>query len=485
MFTYKLLLAGLFVLIFPYAQAQTISLNNFQELSHSFYEKQKDSLKKAWACPSIFKEKETQKKYKEIWEGRTDFITGVIAEDNFVYDKVVFEYVESIVQQIVQANGQMVRTKPFLLIDRSSSVNAYAIGGNIIAVNLGLISFSRTREELALAIAHELSHNILEHPENAMKQKAEWLTSDEYKESLDAILDSKYQRLSRLKNVFSGYSFSRSRHQRYHEGDADSLAIELLKKSNISFDPSYFLRLDSVDVPYKQTLKAPLKDYLAAYNLPFEAAWAQKRSRGLSTRNYNFRDTTVTQDSLKTHPDCAERYARNKNAASPVITQTPIPASVRERATRMIIWNIYRNRAFTACLYRILLEKDKGNNNEWYDFMVHNIFTGLYHADKELSRFNVIGVTQKEFISKDYYELQTMLEQMPRESLEKYCRSLQSAGFWTKLTPQEVALKSFLYTLALDTDQTDKNRTKAAREFSTGHPTSLYCEITMPYEKKK
>jgi hypothetical protein len=32
-----------------------------------------------------------------------------------------------------------------------------------------------------------------------MKQRADWLTSEEYKNSLNDILDSKYERLTRLK----------------------------------------------------------------------------------------------------------------------------------------------------------------------------------------------------------------------------------------------------------------------------------------------
>src|SRR5581483_10894673 len=129
---------------------------------------------------------------------------------------------------ITDANHSLVPVKPFVLIDRSSSVNAYAVGSNVLAVNLGLITFSQTREELALAIAHEMSHNILHHVENAMQQKAEWLSSDEYRQSVSDVLNSKYERLSRLKKVLEGYTFSRNRHQRYHESEADSLAVLLL-----------------------------------------------------------------------------------------------------------------------------------------------------------------------------------------------------------------------------------------------------------------
>jgi len=449
-----------------------------------YYAKQKDSLKKAWICPVIYKEKATQKKYREFWDSRTDFITGAIADDDFVHDKDVFNYVQGIIDQIVKANRQLLPASPFLLLDRSPSVNAYAIGGNLIAVNLGLITFARCREELALAIAHELSHNILGHAENAMKQKAEWLTSEEYAKSLNAVLDSKYERLSRLKKVLEGFSFNRSRHQRFHESEADSLAIVMLKKSNIAFNAAFFLRLDSSDNQYKQPLKSPLKSYLASYNLPFEDAWAKKRSKGLSTRAYNFVDTSTIQDSLKTHPDCVERYARTRGLNTANAGLTLIPSSIKDKASEMLIWNMYNNANMTSCLYRILLEKDRGNKDVWYDFMVNNIFSGLYYADRQLKRFSAIGVTPKEYISKDYYALQTMLEQMPRESLEQYCKTFQNEGFWKSMPPAERALKTLLYSLALNSDNSDKSMATAAREFIDGNAGSMYCELADNFKKK-
>ena len=465
--------------------AQTKPLYNYQELSHLFYEKQKDSLKKAWVCPAVYSDKATQKKYKEIWDGRTDFLLSAIADDDYVHESEVYNYVEGIIQQLVQANKSLIPVKPFLFIDRSPTVNAYALGGNIIAVNLGLISFSKSREELALAIAHELSHNILSHPENAMRQRAEWLSSDDYKNSLNAVLDSKYERLSRLKKVLENYSFSRSKHQRYHESEADSLAIILLKKSNIDFNAGCFLRLDSADIQYRQTLKNPVKNYFTSYRLSFEDAWTQKRSKGLSTRSYNFKgDTTGIQDSLKTHPDCVERYKKTLGQSVANAKQTTVPALVQEKTNKMQIWNMYNNGNLTPCLYRILLEKDKGNTDEWYDFMVFNIITGLYYSDKELHRFAAIGVIPKEYISKDYYELQTMLEQIPRESLEQYCKEFRDAGFWKSLPAAERDLKGFMYTLALDPDNSDKNKSKAAKEFTAGNAASMYCEFTGNFEKK-
>lgn len=246
--------------------------------------------------------------------------------------------------------------------------------------------------------------------------------------------------------------------------------------------PTSFLRLDSSDVQYKEPLKNPVKNYFSAYNLPFEDAWTRKRTKGLSTKSYNFKDTTHIEDSLKTHPDCKERYSKTL-AFSINHTQTPIPTTVKEKATKMVIWNIFDNLSLTACLYRILLEKDKGNSYEWYDFMIHNIFSGLLYSDNQLNRFNSIRVTPKEFISKDYYELQTMLEQMPKESLEQYCKYLNILSFWQKMPFDAKALKSLFYTLNFEKEPSDKTKEAAAKEFIANNSGSMFCEFANHFKK--
>src|ERR1700722_925476 len=254
----KILFSYILLSLLQTANAQNQSLYNYQDLSHLYYQAQKDSLKKAWVCPDAFKERDAQKKLREFWEDRTVNIANAIINDDYVHDQEVYNYVAGIVWQIAAANPQLITFNDLVLLDRSPSVNAYTVGGHVLAVNLGLIVFSRTREELALAIAHEMSHDILRHYENGMQERAAWLTSDEYKQSLKDVLSSKYDRLTKLHHILENYTFSRSRHQRYHESEADSLAVLLLKKSNISFDARYFLHLDSADDDYLQRLQQPL-----------------------------------------------------------------------------------------------------------------------------------------------------------------------------------------------------------------------------------
>jgi len=463
--------------------SQQKSLYNYQQLSHVAYARQKDSLKKAWVCPAMFSDKETQKKYKEMWDSRVAFITDAMENKNYVYEKELYDYVSRIIKDIATANPALIPQQPLLLIDRSSAVNAYSFGGNIIAVNIGLIQFSSCREELALVIAHELSHNILNHSDRAIRERAEWLTSDEYKKSLDAVLDSKYERFSRLKKVLENYSFNRSKHNRYHESDADSLAISLLQNAKISFDAKFFLRLDSADLRYKTPLQKPVQQYFTAYSLPFEDWWTQRKSKGLSTRNYNFKDTTGLQDSLKTHPDCKERHDKTLSRNSSSMVFTPIPDALKDKAVRIMIWNQFDNMALTACLYNVLLAKDRGTTDEWYDFMLHNVIAGLYYADQNLMRFNAIGVTPKEYISKEYYELQNMLEQMPNEKLKMYYTSLQSTAFWQKMPADAKALKALMSQLNA-AERDDKVKESAARDFVTGYNESMYCEFADHFRKK-
>jgi Zn-dependent protease with chaperone function len=481
----KILLFCILLSLLYTANGQSQTLYSYQDLSHLYYQAQKDSLKKAWVCPDAFKERDTQKKLREFWDQRTENISNAIINDDYVHDQDVYNYVAGIVRQISAANPQLVTFDDLVLLDRSPSVNAYTVGGHVLAVNLGLIVFSRTREELALAIAHEMSHDILRHFENGMQERATWLTSEEYKNSLKDVLSSKYDRLTKLHHILENYSFSRSRHQRYHESEADSLAVLLLKKSNISFDARYFLHLDSADNDYLQRLQQPLRTYFTACQLPYEDSWTTRRSRGLSTRNYNFSDSSTLEDSVKTHPDCLERYQQVRRWTSANSLSTPIPIAVRAKANKMLIWNLYTSGTLTPCLYRILLEKDKGIKDPWYDFMISNIFYGLYYADRQLNRFNAIGIIPKEYISRDYYALQTLLEQIPRESLRQSCETVGKETFWTSLTGPERNLKDLLSVMTLNTDQLNqKQLAKAAHEFTTDNAGSMYCEFADNLFKK-
>lgn len=189
-------------------------------------------------------------------------------------------------------------------------------------------------------------------------------------------------------------------------------------------------------------------------------------------------------DSLKTHPDCALRYANTLALATTTGKQTPVPASIKAKANKILIWNLFDNLSLTPSLYRILLQKDNGNTDPWYDFMVYNIFSGLYYSDKNLKRFNAIGVTPKEYISKNYLELQNMLEQIPKESLEQYCSQLKKVSFWSKLDSDEKGMQTLMQTLNFTDDASAKTSENSSKDFLVNYPGSMYREFAEHFKKK-
>ena len=93
------------------------------------------------------------------------------ADPDYLDDPVLLEYVESIWRPLVaQARirgnitadiDQRLAWEPFLVRDKD--VNAFALPGGYVGVNLGLIALTATRDELASVLAHEMSHITQRH----------------------------------------------------------------------------------------------------------------------------------------------------------------------------------------------------------------------------------------------------------------------------------------------------------------------------------
>ena len=144
---------------------------------------------------------------------------------------------------------------------------------------------------------------------------------------------------------------------------------------------------------------------------------------------------------------------------------------------------MYCNNDLTPCLYRILQEKDKGNNDVWYDFMFNNVMMSICKFDKDYYRTTSIDIQRKEYVSKEYYQLQTMLEQIPRNKLTEGCQQLQHAAFWGSVSSSEKAMQQFQQSITFSNDNDIAGYRKLAKDFMTSYKTSMYCEFVHPYEK--
>jgi hypothetical protein len=119
----------------------------------------------------------------------------------------------------------------------------------------------------------------------------------------------------------------------------------------------------------------------------------------------------------------------------------------------------------------------------WYDFMTYNVLSGLYYSNKQLNRFNAIGIKSKEFISKSYYELQNLLEQVPANTLVELIKAGSNAAFWSSLPPDAKGMKALFTTLNFDIDNVPKAESAAANNFVNSNPSSMYCEFAEHFKK--
>jgi len=76
-----------------------------------------------------------------------------------------------------------------------------------------------------------------------------------------------------------------------------------------------------------------------------------------------------------------------------------------------------------------------------------------------------------------------MLEQIPRENLDQYCKNLTARQFWQELSSDEKALKIFFHTL-IDKDASEKSKELAAKAFVSSHTNSMYCEFADHFVRK-
>jgi beta-barrel assembly-enhancing protease len=103
---------------------------------------------------------------------------SILSDPDVVDDPLVLEYLQTVWTSLLQSARQrgdidpemssVYAWSPFLVRDKS--VNAFALPGGYIGVHLGLLAMTRTPEELASVLAHEMSHVTQRHIARMMSQ---------------------------------------------------------------------------------------------------------------------------------------------------------------------------------------------------------------------------------------------------------------------------------------------------------------------------
>ena len=158
----------------------------------------------------------------------SEFAAKIEKELKIYVDPHISDYINQLGQVLVRNSARPNITYHFKVV-QDDSINAFAIPGGYIYVNLGLIRFSNTESELAGVISHEVGHIVGRH---GMKQLTKQYGFAALAQLLLGENKSQLEDLA-TKVVTSGVLLQYGREA---EREADTLAVQQMHSSGIDPD---------------------------------------------------------------------------------------------------------------------------------------------------------------------------------------------------------------------------------------------------------
>ena len=157
-----------------------------------------------------------------------------------VRDQIASDYVQALGVSLARTTARSDLEWRFRIVD-SRSVNAFALPGGFIYVNRGLIERAEGLDELAGALAHEVSHVVLRHSVRQIEKQTNTGVAVELGCRLTDLCNSDVARTA----IQVGGAALFARYSRADEAEADSEAVEIVMRAGIDPDgiPAFFTRL--------------------------------------------------------------------------------------------------------------------------------------------------------------------------------------------------------------------------------------------------
>jgi Zn-dependent protease with chaperone function len=366
-------------------------------------------------------EKKLSKDYKEIYNESFASIKKFIASKETVTDTAINNYLQKIVQKIVQNNNELSNLKLRVIFTRSLWANAYSMGDGTIAVNAGILFYLKNEAELAFIISHELAHYYLNHSGKAIDKYVTTINNEEYQKKLKAISKKEYGTNKELDLLVKAVVFDSRKHSRIHEAEADSYAFKFLKNTpyNLNAIISCLQLLDKME---DSTFFKPLKlaTVLNNESYPFKTSWIEEESSIFSEINTK-KDTANKKDadSLKTHPDCKNRVALLKDSVAKLVNNSKLFFTTNEvnfnkLKEQFLIEGVeycHTNNSLSKNLYYALSMYQEGKEKAFATFSVARCLNEIYNKQKDHHVGEAVEVENKLF-DKDYNLLLKMLSRM-------------------------------------------------------------------------
>lgn len=386
---------------------------------------------------------------EKIYKTRNQSLQSSLKERNYIFDGPLNQYLDGVLAEVSRANPQVSNQEIRLLLSRSAEPNASCLGNGFLTLNVGLTRRFESESQLAFVVCHELAHHYLNHVDQATQQYLEKLSAKSTQQEIRKISDSDSRTVEKATELLKTLMYDHSRHSRFHEAVADSLALIYLKKTN--YDEAEAIRvlalLDTVDKE-KYTYPLNIKQTFDSPNYPFKDAWLQFAT--LMKVDGSDDAYSWNKDSLKTHPDCSERIrllkrqlgdASGTNKKKFLQAQSQFDELVLSSDFEVVEGQFHAKR-YARCLQQSMLLLQKYPSSPYLRATIGKCFYRIYEAQKNHELGKYVPMSSPE----DTKEYRQLLEFIHNLGL----RDVSAIGYYF-LKKDEVAYdtnEDFVYALA-------------------------------------
>ncbi len=190
----------------------------------------------------------------------------------FICDTMVTDIVASMIRNIAGAHPDLFSSPFKVLVSKSPFINAQSVGFQVIIVNEGLLRAVESREELLLVIAHELSHDYLNHREHTIQKLAKVHSDESTNKEIDKIIKNSSSKRDELIAYLTSLELQTKAFSREQELAADSMALDLIRP--LTDHPGWAIQgmkhLLGID---ENTLGTKWRELLNYTESPFQSYW--------------------------------------------------------------------------------------------------------------------------------------------------------------------------------------------------------------------
>jgi predicted Zn-dependent protease len=236
-----------------------------------------------------------------------DYVRQINAQLPLVTDQRVVGYVDALGKEIARKTSRASLDWTFHVVN-SDAVNAFAVPGGFIYVNRGLIERTKTLDQLAGVLGHEIGHVVERHSVEQMKKATGANIGIALLCTLTNVCDNTASQV--VINAAGSALFAR--YSRSHETEADSQAVANVIAAGIHPDgiPEFFRTL----IAERQRNPNVLENFFASH--PLEESRVE-RTRALIATYDDARVGALTRD------DAGFRLFRSIVAALPPAPSLP------------------------------------------------------------------------------------------------------------------------------------------------------------------